>query len=67
MPSGWEEDYQRNNAFSLYDLYGHTVAQESLPRGHEIYNLLHPSSVIIIIYSVCFIYPQSREKFERNT
>ena len=28
-----EEDFERNNAFSLYDLYGHALAQEPLPRG----------------------------------
>ena len=36
---GREEDYnKRKNASSLYDLHGHTVAQESLPGCHEIYN-----------------------------
>ena len=25
--------FKQNNAFSLYDLYGHTRAQEPLPRG----------------------------------
>ena len=38
MPESREEDFKRNYAFSLYDLYGHTLAQEPLPRGHEIYN-----------------------------
>ena len=27
------EDFYRNNAFSLHDLYDHTPAQEPLPRG----------------------------------
>ena len=38
MPSSREEDLKKNNAFTLYDLYGHALAQEPLPRGHEIYN-----------------------------
>ena len=35
-------DFKRNNAFSLYDLYGHTLAQEPLPQGHERYNFARP-------------------------
>ena len=41
MP-GSKEDFLRNNAFSLYYFYGHTLAQEPLPRGHEVYNLGKP-------------------------
>ena len=37
-----EEDFKRNNAFSLYDLHGHALAQEPLPWGHEINNLGTP-------------------------
>ena len=43
MPESREEDFQRNNAFSRYDLYGQAPAQEPLPRGHEIYNFGRPS------------------------
>ena len=42
MPGSKEEDFERNNAFSLYDLYGHALAQVPLPRGHEIYNYGRP-------------------------
>ena len=42
MAGSREEDFNRNNAFSLYDLYGHTLAQEYLTLGHEIYNLGGP-------------------------
>ena len=28
-----KEDFLRNKAFSQYALYGHTLAQEPLPRG----------------------------------
>ena len=42
MPGSREEDFKRNNAFSLYDLYGHALAQEPLPWGHEIYNFCKP-------------------------
>ena len=40
MPGSKEEDFKRNNAFSLYDLYGHTLAQE--PLSPEIDNLGRP-------------------------
>ena len=33
IPGRREEDFKRNNAFSLNDLYGHTPAQEALPWG----------------------------------
>ena len=42
MPGSREEDIWRNYAFSLYDLYDHALAQEPLPRGHEIYNFGKP-------------------------
>ena len=56
MPGSREEDFQRNNAFSLYDLYGLALAQEPLPRGHEIYNfgrpfLGHPTYLVCLIYA----------------
>ena len=42
MPGSREEDFKKNNAFSLYDLYGHALAQEPCPGGHEIYNFGRP-------------------------
>ena len=42
MHGNREDDFERNNAFSLYDLHGHTLAQEPQPRGHEIYNFGRP-------------------------
>ena len=42
MPGCREEDCYRNNAVSLYDLYGHAPAQEPLSRGQEIYNFGRP-------------------------
>ena len=49
MPWRRKEDFKRNNVFSLYDLhvYDHTLGQEPLPRGHEIYILEDPSVVHI--------------------
>ena len=45
--------------FSLHDLHGHTLSQESLPRGHEIYNLvLDPSLIVIATYLVYLIFDQ---------
>ena len=40
MPQSREEEFHRNNAFSLYDLYDHALAEEALPRCHEIYNFV---------------------------
>ena len=31
MPQSIEEDFKRNNAISLYDLYGHTLAKNHFP------------------------------------
>ena len=42
MPELGEEDSSRNNAFSLYDLFAHAQAQESLPCGSLIYNFGGP-------------------------
>ena len=42
MPRTKEENFKGNNAFLLYDFYGHALAQEPLFRGHEIYNLGRP-------------------------
>ena len=58
MPLSREEDFSRNNVFSLYDLYGHTLAQEPLPGVMKFKNLVYPSLVIITIYVylVCLIY-----------
>ena len=35
-------DRAEDNAFSLYDYYGHALAKEPCPEGHEIYNFLSP-------------------------
>ena len=47
------DDFERNSAFSLYNLYGNALAQESLPR--ELWNLHfgNPILVIITINLVC--------------
>ena len=52
MPGNKQEDFQRNNAFLLYDLY--SQAQENTTPGVNKYIILvDPSLVIITIYSVC--------------
>ena len=33
MPRTREEDFKTNNAFTLYDLYGHALAQEPPAMG----------------------------------
>ena len=49
--------FKRNNAFSLYDLYGHTLAQESCPGAHESYNFGRLSFdhhyYILNLYDLC--------------
>ena len=35
-----------DNVDSLYDLYGHALAQEPCPGGHEIYNFVRPCLVL---------------------
>ena len=51
-----EEDFSRNNAFSVYDLSWQAPVQEPLIRGHEIYNFggplfaYHYYKFIIIIH-----------------
>ena len=37
-----EEFLKRNNVFVLYNFYGLALAQESLPRGQEIYDFYRP-------------------------
>ena len=59
MPGSREEEFKRNNVFSLHDLHGHALAQEPLQinftpftpklpplwsKGYEIYNFLSPYS-----------------------
>ena len=42
MPGSREEDFERNNAFPQYDLYGHALAQEPMKfavLGHYYYIL----------------------------
>ena len=39
MPGSREEDFLKNCAFSVYDLYANALAQEPLSRSHEINNL----------------------------
>ena len=38
MPRTKKEVFKRNNAFSLYDLYGNAQAHELLPRGSRTFN-----------------------------
>ena len=48
MP-GSKEDFKRNNAFSLYNLYGHSLAQEPLPRpGVKKFTIWVDLSLVII-------------------
>ena len=63
MPGSREEDFKRNNAFSLYDLYGHAPAQEPLPPGVIQFTTLVDYPVIIIpIYSAVLSMPRNRKE-----
>ena len=59
MPQSIEEDFKRNNVISLFNLYDHALEKKSCPRGHEIYNLVDPSLVIISINLACPLYATS--------
>ena len=61
MPGSRENDFDRKNAFPLYDLYDHALAQEPLPKGvMKVKILVDPSLVIITIY-LLWSMPGSRE------
>ena len=63
--SSWEkeDEFYRNNAFPLYNLYGHALAQEPLPKGViKVTILVDPSFVIITIFLVFLIHSGSREE-----
>ena len=48
---------KNNNAFSLFDIYDHTLAQEPLSQGSwNLQFLVDPPLVIITKYLVCLIY-----------
>ena len=54
-----EEDFKRNNALTLYDLYGNNLAQEPCPGGDEIYNFCRPFlghyNYLLSLSESCFI------------
>ena len=55
MPGSREEEFKKNNAFSLYNLYGHVLAQTPAPGVMKSTILVDLSVVIITIYLVCLI------------
>ena len=42
MPKYREEVFKKNYAFSLYDIYDHSLVQEPPPGGNGIYNFCRP-------------------------
>ena len=42
MPLNTEENIKSKNAFSLYELFIHALAQKPFPRAHEIYSFGRP-------------------------
>ena len=68
MPGSTEEDFYRKNAFPLYDLYGHTLAQEPFPRGSESYNFgrlfLGHHYYIISLSNICM--GVKKKNFKKN-
>ena len=61
--SGSREDFKRNNAFSLYDLYDHALTQEPLPHGSWNLQFCRPFLGHHFVWSM----PGSREDLLRNT
>ena len=56
--------FKRNNAFSLFDLCDHALAQKPLSPGVMKFTILvDPSLVIIIIYLVCLICAWEQRRF----
>ena len=53
-------NFNRNNAFRLHDQHIHALAQEPSPGGHEIYNIVKFSSLLVTIYqfSIYLLYAQ---------
>ena len=43
-----EEDFEKIMAFVLYDLYGHAISQELLPRGDEHLEFLEDIFLVIL-------------------
>ena len=67
MPGSKEEDFKRNNAFSLYDIYGQTLAQEPLLWGHKIYNFGKPYlGHHYYIFSLSDLCIRRKKIFKRN-
>ena len=54
MPGSKEEEFKKNNAFLIYDLYGHAQHKNPCPGGHEIYNFGGP----FLEYKTSSLYPQ---------
>ena len=57
MPGSKKVDFLRKNTFSLYDLYGNTLAQE--PHALEVMKFtiwVDPSLVIISLHLLCLEY-----------
>ena len=54
MPGSKGEDFLRNDAISVYDLFGHTLAQEPLPRVS--YNLQFCRSYVSHYYYILSLF-----------
>ena len=51
-----EENIKRDNALSLYDLFGPAYHKKPCPGSHESYNFGRPSQITCTIYLICLIY-----------
>ena len=65
---GRREDFFRNNAFSIFNLYDQTIAQELLTPGvMKCTILVYLSLVMFTLYLVCLIYAlEQRRKFKKK-
>ena len=57
----WEQErrFKRNNAFSVYELYGHALAQEPMK-----FAILVESSLFIVNMYILFVWSMSRNREE---
>ena len=65
MPRSREEDFQRFNAFSLYDKSSHTQHRSPYPGGHEIFWYRLPSSSFLYIQFVWNMPRRIEEDFSK--
>ena len=62
MPRSIEDNFKRNNAISLHDLYLHALAKNPNPGVLKFTILVDPSFVIIPVYLLCLFYAWEKRR-----